>query len=325
MNYRQRILVIRLSALGDVAILEPVLRLRAARCPDVLFLLAAPPRLEPLFRGVENIQFVPTQKRQSPRQLYAALAPLHPDLVADMHHVNRVIGLDWLFRLHGVPVRAIRKRRQPGRPSWLRYNDVLDRCGLPQVDGIHALASSYWSPKERDGRRPAIGLAPFAQHQGKIWPLEQTERLIQLLSADGRYSLYLFGSKEEAATLDPWAARYPHTASLAGKVGFDQELKQIAQLDLMVSMDSANMHFASCMGVPVVSLWGATHPCRGFYGWRQNPDWAVQHPLNCRPCSKYGNKPCRLGDYPCLRAIAPEEVLVKIESVLFPQPAHISE
>ena len=128
MNYRQRILVIRLSALGDVAILEPVLRLRAARCPDVLFLLAAPPRLEPLFRGVENIQFVPTQKRQSPRQLYAALAPLHPDMVADMHHVNRVIGLDWLFRLHGVPVRAIRKHRQPGRPSWLRYNDVLDRC-----------------------------------------------------------------------------------------------------------------------------------------------------------------------------------------------------
>jgi ADP-heptose:LPS heptosyltransferase len=316
LNYRKRILVIRLSALGDVAILQPVLRLRAQRCPDVLFLLAAPPRLEPLFRGVDNIQFVPTQKRQSPRQLYTALSPLHPDLVADMHHVNRVIGLDWLFRLHGVPVRSIRKHAQIGRPSWLRYNDVLDRCGLPPVEEISALSTDYWQPKPTDGKHYTVGIAPFAQHQGKIWPLEFMEVLIQLLSYDGQYTIYLFGSKEEAAILDPWAARYPNTVSLAGKYDFDEELRQISQLDLMVSMDSANMHFASCLGIPVVSIWGATHPSRGFYGWRQNPDWALQHDFDCRPCSKYGSKPCRQGDYPCLWSVSPQEVLLKIESVL---------
>ena len=142
------------------------------------------------------------------------------------------------------------------------------------------------------------------------------EQLLQLLCNDDHFRVFLFGSKEEGATLDSWAARYPHTVSFAGKSSFEEELNQISQLDLMVSMDSANMHFASCMGIPVVSLWGATHPCRGFYGWRQDPNWAVQYDFSCRPCSKYGNKPCKYGDYRCLHAISPQVVYEKIESIL---------
>ena len=103
--------------------------------------------------------------------------------------------------------------------------------------------------------------------------------------------------------------------SLAGRFGFEEELDRIASLDVMVSMDSANMHFASCMGVPVVSVWGATHPCRGFYGWGQNPSWAVQKDMDCRPCSKYGNKPCSKGDYPCMNGIEPMDVVERIEEV----------
>lgn len=233
-----------------------------------------------------------------------------------MHHVNRVIGADWLFRLHGVPVVPIRKHSLRSLTSWQRYNDVLDRCGLPPVEGLQALANDYWTPKTAHGKPYAIGIAPFAQHRGKIWPLEHMEQLVQQLSQDEGMRIFLFGSKEESTTLELWAKRYPHTVCLAGLHDFDQELNQIAQLDLMVSMDSANMHFASCLGVPVISIWGATHPQRGFYGWRQNPDWAVQHSLGCRPCSKYGKKPCRYGDYHCLSDITPDEVMRRIALVL---------
>ena len=59
-NYRMRLLVVRLSALGDVAILEPVLRQRAAANPDVLFMVAGPPRLQPLFRGMGNVLYDPS-------------------------------------------------------------------------------------------------------------------------------------------------------------------------------------------------------------------------------------------------------------------------
>ena len=306
-----RLLVVRLSALGDVAILEPVLRQRALLNPDVLFLVAGPPRLEPLFRGMVNVQYVPTEKRQKPRELFRQLSALKPDRVADMHHVLRVIGMDWLFRLHGVRVHCIRKHTARSIPSWQRYDRVLARCGLKGL----LSGGDYWQAKAPAERPPVVGVAPFAQHEGKIWPLDRMERLVAMLSRK-EYIVLLFGSAAEADILEPWAEKYAGVESLAGKYGFAEELERIAALDVMVSMDSANMHFASCKGVPVVSIWGATHPCRGFYGWRQNPAWAVQKEMDCRPCSKYGNKPCRKGNYPCLKGIEPVEVMERIERVL---------
>lgn len=314
MNYTKRILVIRLSALGDVAILEPVLRVRAAANPDVLFMLAAPPMLQPLFDGIGNLQYVPTEKRQSYVSLYRQWAVLKPNMVADMHHVNRVIGADWLFQLHGVPVHKIHKHNHPGKPSWQRYDEVFDHCGLAKGDDLQALSRKYWQVNMHDGHY-RIGIAPFAQHKGKVWPSHRMEQLVAMLNDTGHYQVQLFGSRDEAPLLEEWADKYPCVESRAGRQIFAEELRLIASLDLMVSMDSANMHFASCLGVPVVSIWGATHPCRGFYGWRQDPVWAVQMDMDCRPCSKYGKKPCRFGDYPCMKGIEPIEVMKMIERV----------
>jgi ADP-heptose:LPS heptosyltransferase len=84
----------------------------------------------------------------------------------------------------------------------------------------------------------------------------------------------------------------------------------------MVTMDSANMHLASLVATPVVSIWGATHPYAGFMGWNQSIDNAVQTDLPCRPCSIYGKKDCMRGDYACLYQIKPETIVGKIERIL---------
>lgn len=323
-DYRRRVLVIRLSALGDVAILEPIIRLRAAANPDTLFLVAAPDRLMPLFCDIPNLRFVPTIKKQSPFALYKQFYSLHPTVVADMHHVNRVVMADFLLRLKGLTIVSINKKSQPVRPTWLRYNEVFDRCGLkPSKELIvsyhgrydDTIAGNYYELKTNETGIFRIGIAPFTQHEGKLWPLEKMEQLIHKLSEDERFHVVLFGSKSEAETLINWANKYPHVTSLAGTESFDLEMKRLAEIDLMVSMDSANMHFASSMGVPVISIWGATHPKTGFYGWRQNPDWAVQVDMPCRPCSKFGNKPCKFKDYRCMNAITPEMVFRKICSL----------
>lgn len=311
----KRILVIRLSALGDVAILVPVLKHRAAVCPDCHFLVAAPPLLAPLFHGVDNIQFVGTPKA-SPRELFRTLSAYQPDCVADMHWVNRTIGMDFLFRLHGVPVSRIHKRNHRGKPSWKRYDEVFDRLGLPSSAKLEAESRCYLAPKPLSANQAVIGIAPFAQHRGKIWPEPNMKHLLALLGQRQDVRVLLFGSKAESSTLETWALPYDNIQSIAGKLSFKQELDQIAQLDVMVSMDSANMHFASCLGIPVVSIWGATHPQSGFYGWRQHPSWAVGLEMDCRPCSKYGKKPCQFGDYRCLTGIAAQQVYDRVLQVV---------
>jgi ADP-heptose:LPS heptosyltransferase len=95
-----------------------------------------------------------------------------------------------------------------------------------------------------------------------------------------------------------------------------QELILMSHLDVMLSMDSANMHLASLTGIPVVSIWGATHPYAGFMGWNQTKDNAIQADLDCRPCSIFGQKPCKRGDYACMTMIKPETVVEKVNTLL---------
>jgi ADP-heptose:LPS heptosyltransferase len=94
----------------------------------------------------------------------------------------------------------------------------------------------------------------------------------------------------------------------------------MSHLDVMLSMDSANMHLASLTATPVVSVWGATHPYAGFMGWNQDPENVIQVSLECRPCSIYGQKPCMRGDYACLNNIAPETIVERINKILSKKP-----
>jgi ADP-heptose:LPS heptosyltransferase len=158
-----------------------------------------------------------------------------------------------------------------------------------------------------------IGIAPFAQHAEKMYPHEKMKEVLRLLLQHQNIKVLLFGGgKLEVSLLQQWEKEIPGLESVAGKMSFHNELKLITQLDLMVSMDSANMHLASLSGIPVISIWGSTHPFAGFYGWGQSPDDAIQVDLYCRPCSVFGNRPCFRGDLACMNSISPFVVYNKI-------------
>lgn len=329
------VLVVRLSALGDAAIAAPVVRAFAQANTDVRFTVAAPPLVEPLFEGIANVSFLGVAKRQRARDISRQLRAVGADAVADLHGILRV-RLALLFLRYPLTISHIRKGRlsrwtmlhrhllpagilsdlptthnslNARRQQWQRYADTLCRLGLAEGDLTHSQLNSTHS------QLPTIGLAPFAQHAGKIWPWENTCTLALDLAEKG-YSVLLFGSRDEATQLEQLALQHPNITSLAGKYSFREELEQIQKLSLMVSMDSANMHFASAVGTRVVSIWGATHPAFGFYGFGQQPADALCANLPCQPCSAYGNRPCRYHDYRCLRNVTPEQALQKIEKAL---------
>ena len=331
----KRLLVIRLSALGDVAIMQPVLSAWAEANPLVRFTVAAPPLLQPLFSGRANIDFLGVNKKQSAIAIYRQLRAVGADAVADLHQINRVgravglLQLDALLHLRPLTIQRLHKgrlsrllmllhwRHKPRRPQHERYADVFRRLGLRPPTTPNA-------ERRTPNAEHTIGLAPFAQHQAKIWPWENTCQLAAMLASAG-YRVLLFGSKDEAPQLEALASQLaPSVTSLAGKHTFSEELDIIRNLPLMVSMDSANMHFASALRIPVVSIWGATHPDFGFYGYNQDRRNALCANLPCQPCSAYGQRPCRYGDHRCLSAITPQAVMDKIEKALHECRASIS-
>ena len=244
-----------------------------------------------------------------------------------------------LFKLWGIRVAVIDKGRKekkrltarrkcealhPLRTSFDRYGEVFTALGFkftPDFDSLFGTEKgdeglySHLTPPKQPGEY-WIGIAPFAKHEGKIYPLDRMENVVAKLAAEPHVKLFLFGSGErERDILAVWQERYPHVTSLADKRhGFALELALMSHLDVMVSMDSANMHLASLVAVPVVSIWGATHPYCGFLGWHQSEANEVQLPLGCRPCSIFGNKPCYRKDYACLN-IAPAVIVERVKNL----------
>ncbi len=320
----KRVLVIRFSALGDVAMLAPIVRKAAEQYPDVAFTMLSQQRFADLFGGMpENVTFHGVDlKKQSLHEIVKGLGKF--DAVADMHSVLRSFYIRSAMLLKGARVASIDKGRSdkrkltsgkihsPLKHTTERYAEVFKTLHLPISDREWTDVGPMLDRErlvclEEHLPKTGVGIAPFAAHQGKIYPIERMERVVAMLSERGVPVTLFGGGKNEMELLGSWAARYKGVESVAGKYRLAQELERIRGLKLMVTMDSGNMHLASLVGTRVISIWGATHPFAGFLGYGQKESDCIQRDLECRPCSIYGNKPCKFGDYRCMD-IAPEEV-----------------
>ena len=345
---KEHLLVIRFSALGDVAMIVPVVYALAQQYPDVRITVLSRNFARPLFEDLlPNINFMEADLKREYHgitglnSLYRRLLAKQFTAIADLHSVLRSSYLRMRFNLDHYKVAHIDKHRKDRRritsssnkqliqlpTSFQNYADVFARLGYPvnvqfrsifSEDGgdMNLLPESL--PRPTVGQ-PCIGIAPFAAHEGKIYPVRLMEQVVeQLLAKHPDARIYLFGKgQREDETFPKWCAAHPQCVYVSQHLNnLRDELILMSHLQVMVSMDSANMHLASLVATPVVSVWGATHPFTGFMGWNQSPENAIQIPLECRPCSIYGQKPCLRGDYACMRNIAPEQIANRVELIL---------
>lgn len=340
----KNLLVMRLSAMGDVAMTVPVIASFLNAYPDMGVIMLSAPRLSTLFEGMDRVTFVPVDTKQTYKgtfgmvKLFKKLKKEYTfEQMVDLHDVLRSKILRTIVRTSGKPVHVIDKGRaekkqlvsapNPNKKqlksSIQRYLDVFAKAGYPfelQFEGLMAKEIALPENIEKEIATSAtkrIAIAPFAQHKGKILPLEKTEAIIaHYAKREDTQILFFGGGKTETEVFNGWTAKYPNTLSLAGKFTMMEELQILNRCDVLLSMDSANMHLASLVQTPVVSIWGATHPFAGFYGFGQEPDNAVQLDMPCRPCSIYGKEPCRRGDYACLCEIDNNLIINKIDRIL---------
>ena len=203
----------------------------------------------------------------------------------------------------------------PLRHTVLRYCDVFRHLGFVFDDPAPVVHTAHPNPfGEKHG--VWVGFAPFSAHRGKTCPEPQRREVVRLLAARCERLFIHSGGGDEAAFAEEMERTYPNVTALWGKVRFAGEIDLIANLDCVVTMDSLVMHLAALVGTPCVSLWGATHPGLGFLGYGAPEEGVLQADLPCRPCSVFGARPCRLGDYRCLTALTPERVVERVERLI---------
>lgn len=334
--------------MGDVAMLLPILYGVAIANPECEFTLLTQPFLANLLVAPpNNLEAMTIDPKGEEQHIGGLLRYVNRiiderfDLYIDAHDVLRTKVLRWGIALRGIPTLGIRKPRKARRrllrrsrglleyvtPMVELYKDLFKRAGLRIPEKFSTLSlegqpinpglfKEY--PEAFDPNTKVIGVAPFASTTSKAYDLEQLQQVIATLSEDG-HVIYLFGGRgKEAQALKQWTVQYPNVRSLAGKHDISDELSIIARLHIMLSMDSANMHLASMLGVRVISIWCATHPAAGFLGIGQSPNDCLQDDsLTCRPCSIFGKvKSCKLGGFPCRSSLSPEQIITHVRSAL---------
>ncbi|MDE7381526.1 MAG: glycosyltransferase family 9 protein [Muribaculaceae bacterium] len=338
----RRVMVVRFSALGDVALVIPALYDVCRSNPSTEFVMLTRPHPAELFINppanlkIEGVDLDQYRGLGGILRLFREMLKKYrfTDIV-DLHDVLRTRVMGFWGQLHGVRLYRFRKGRFAKkaltrqrkkmmvalRPTYERYRDAFRRAGLEVSGSFSSIFPAGYEepstpvPPKKDGEF-RVAIAPFSRHEGKIYPLDQMRKVVDQLAASPSTTLLIFGfGEEEERVIDSWIEGKKNIFNLASlKLGLARELELLNHCDVMVSMDSANMHIASLVGLRTVSVWGATHPYTGFLGYGQRQEDAVQLDMTCRPCSVFGNKPCRRGDYHCLRGIAPERIIERIKT-----------
>nr|WP_042286950.1 glycosyltransferase family 9 protein [Nonlabens ulvanivorans] len=316
MSLPQRILVIRLSAMGDVAMCVPVLLSLQRDYPNVEVITLSRKRFKPILSQIPSVTFIEAQVDDMHKgitglwKLAKELKELQPQAIADFHNVLRSKMLRAFMM--GIPNTVINKGRaekkqlietssffKPLKHSTERYADVLRDLGFEMN-----LKQDEFLPKrpisaqihEKIGKNSSkwIGFAPFAAHRTKAVGLEKATDIAQKIAALPNVKLLLFGGgKKETSDLAQIATSADNIISLAGNLVFNEELDLISNLDAMIAMDSGNGHLAAMYGVPVITLWGNTHPYAGFAPYAQPMERQltvdrITYPLV--PTSIFGNQ-----------------------------------
>ncbi len=339
-NTEHTVLITRFSAVGDIAMTIPLLYSLARTYPDSKFVFVSRERFGQFFIDCpKNLHFIGINLDDYKGlpglyRLYKRLNEHKPDIVADLHDVLRtkilrtyfhafskakVVYIDKGRKEKKLLTRSKEKVQMQLKSTFERYREVFASAGLPFTPEFKSLfgngkgdISEFAGILPEKGEKKWVGIAPFAAHQGKIYPTDKMREVIALLSQEPDVEIFCFGNgPQEEEVVNRWCDEFPGVHSFLGRTNFNGELRLISHLDTMVCMDSANMHMASLAGTPAISIWGATSPLAGFLGWNQRKEDCIQLSLDCRPCSIFGNKPCIYGDYRCMD-IPPQRIAEKI-------------
>ncbi len=331
----RNVLVMRLSVLGNVAMPIPVLYPVCKANPDTRFIMLTKMWPASMFHdrpaNLKVVDFDVNEKHHGLIGLLKLSAQLHKlydiDAVADLHNVSGTKIIDAYMRFKGAKVARLdrekpkrkalvtHRSKEPVTPIHERYRNVFRQLGFEAPDNFtHLYDGRDWpeSPivlEKEEGQR-WIAISPFSSHRNKAYPLELMEQVIAELSKRENYWIFLMGGgKAEKIALRGIARKYKNVISMAEvKHKFIDEYALFAKCDLMLTMESANMHLASLVDLQAMTIWGPTSPDCGYLGFNQIVEDDIQLDMDCRPCSITGDKPCKYGDFPCLKNIKPEYI-----------------
>ena len=342
----EKILVIRLSALGDIILTTPVLKAMRNKFPkasiyyltrkDYKELLYLNPYLNEVIcvdtydgiKGVFNLL-----------KMVRAIKKMNIDLVVDLHfrHWSYVRTALWTLVLRNfigasIKIKSYKLPFNYKREMRTLHSHVVDLYfeALKNID-IFSSGNNpelFLCPEEKDWARHylnvngandkaiLIGVSPFASWKYKQWGADNFQKVCERLTSDLEIKLVFFGKKEEEGLIRTVSQNInPSKMIHATGLSLRKVMSLINRCGLFFCNDSGLMHMASSLNIPVVAVFGPTHPCLGYYPLGKH-QIVLHSNAPCSPCSRWGEKKCKYRKQLCFSDISTELVLSKIKNAL---------
>ena len=315
-----RILVIKLSSLGDIAHALPAVRALQTRTGAAVDWVTQPEygSLVAGVHGVERVILFP--RRNFARGFWAFWRELR------WERYDAIVDLQGLLK-SALVARLARGRRRYG-PAWARegaarfYHEQPAKTAGPRGHAtaemlavVNLLAPGTEVPELQldfaenpgDGSPgPHVAFAPFSRWATKNWPVEKFAELGQRMIREMGCRIYVVGGAGDTEAGESLARQIGERCrNLCGKTDLPGLCGLLKGMDLLVGVDSGPLHWADALGVPLVGIYGATDPARTG-PWRQRDGVVVKEGLDCRPCHA---RTCRRGDLACLMDLDVDTVL----------------
>jgi heptosyltransferase-2 len=337
-QHPKRILIIRLSSLGDILLSTPLIRALRSRFQNAQIhylvfreysdILRFNPHLNKI------IQIPRISRLREYKDLGMTLRPYSYDLVLDLHSSLRSTLIRFYSRLSSIImvnknyfkrwllVYLKRNLYAPPYSMVSKYFSVVKHLQvLEDEKGLEIFIDEETRQKvnrlfrEQEFHGKVVGIAPRARWETKCWPLDNYAILAKELCFQGFHVVLLGSESERPACEQIRHAAVPAVWNAAGKMTILESAELLRRCDILVCNDSGPMHLACAVSTPVAAIFGNTCKEFGFYPYH-NRSHIFSLDLECKPCHHIGLKKCPKDHFSCMENIKPGTVLEAVKKIL---------
>jgi ADP-heptose:LPS heptosyltransferase len=312
---QQNLVIYRLSAMGDVSMIVPLVLALRNQYQEVKITVVSNAFFQPFFQSMDNVDFIGIDTKKKHKGFFGIFKILKeiyikkPTHFADLHCSLRSKIIVFLLKIVSVKSFTLHKGRTEKkalvRPknkifkllkhTTSRYNEVFEKLGFiinlekPYYLNIEKIPEKYIEIFSNNHK--TIGIAPIAKHEAKTYPLELMKEVVEQLATNQSNYIFLFGGKNEYQALKSLKGNHVNISVV--DCSFKEELALICNLNVMLSMDSGNAHLAAMYGIKTITIWGGTHPFAGFSPYFQPLENCIVpnvEKFKSLPNSVFGNK-----------------------------------
>ena len=333
----KKILIIRLSSIGDVILSTALIRQVKQRFPDAEIDFLVNREYVDVLRYNKHLKRVIPYDRdmakgkitRHKREIVAMRGRY--DLVIDLQKNRRSRffrrGLSMNIRevnknrLHKLSLVYLKKpvlKETPKIP--LVYLDTVRDLGV--VDDGKGL--EFWIAKDKEQgyyeppaykKETIISMAPGAKHFTKRFPADRYAELAGKLQSNFGVKIALLGGPADKKTCKIVKSGNKNIEDHSGNFSLQETAEMIDRSKILITNDTGVMHIAAARGVPTVAIFGSTVRDFGFAPFRVKHK-IVETDVSCRPCTHIGRNKCPKGHFKCMLDISTNDIYSTIIEIM---------